>query len=63
MAHTSYLLESGGEALVVDPRRDVDEYLDLTRAKGARVVVQNELDVDMGMIDDIQCPCDVTIVL
>jgi hydroxyacylglutathione hydrolase len=31
IAHSAYLLGEGGEALVVDPRRDVDEYLRLAR--------------------------------
>ena len=31
LAHHSYFLASGGEAIVVDPRRDVDVYLELAR--------------------------------
>src|SRR3954466_294555 len=34
----SYLLADGGEAIVVDARWDVDFYLDLARACGARIV-------------------------
>ncbi len=34
LAHASYLIGSDGEAAVVDPRRDVDEYLD--EARGPR---------------------------
>ncbi len=33
IAHVSYLLGSKGEAAVIDPRRDVDEYLSLARSK------------------------------
>ncbi|MCG7844409.1 MAG: MBL fold metallo-hydrolase, partial [Methanomassiliicoccales archaeon] len=39
LAHISYFLGSGGEAAVIDPRRDIDEYLELSRSKGARVVL------------------------
>jgi hydroxyacylglutathione hydrolase len=34
----SYLLADGGEAIVVDPRWDVDVYLELAAAAGARIV-------------------------
>lgn len=37
LAHISYFLESEGEAAVIDPRRDVDEYLMLVKERGARV--------------------------
>lgn len=39
LAHISYFLESNGEAAVIDPRRDVDEYLELSRSRGARIVL------------------------
>jgi len=39
LAHISYFLESSGEAAVIDPRRDVDEYLSLAKERGARVVL------------------------
>ena len=35
LAHLSYFLSADGEAAVVDPRRDIDVYLDLARANGA----------------------------
>ena len=34
LAHASYLIGSEGEAAVVDPRRDVDEYLAEAEAQG-----------------------------
>ena len=37
LAHYSYLLSDGGEALVVDPRRDVDAYVDRTSLAGIRL--------------------------
>jgi hydroxyacylglutathione hydrolase len=37
IAHHSYFIADGGEALVVDPRRDVDVYLDLARETGSRI--------------------------
>ncbi len=39
LAHISYFLESEGEAAVIDPRRDIDEYLSLAKERGARVVL------------------------
>lgn len=38
LAHASYLLGSEGEAVVIDPRRDVDVYLDAARKAGLRIV-------------------------
>jgi glyoxylase-like metal-dependent hydrolase (beta-lactamase superfamily II)/rhodanese-related sulfurtransferase len=38
LAHTSYLIGAGGEAAVVDPRRDVDEYLAVAQAEGMKIV-------------------------
>jgi len=37
LAHASYLLASGGEAVVVDPQRDVDLYLKAADAQGVRI--------------------------
>ena len=37
IAHNSYLVASRGEAAVIDPRRDVDAYLELARAKELRI--------------------------
>ncbi|WP_163783146.1 MBL fold metallo-hydrolase [Myxococcus vastator] len=37
LAHVSYVLGSQGEALVVDPRRDVGVYLDVLRSQGLRL--------------------------
>ena len=34
LAHASYLIGSDGEAVVVDPQRDVDEYLAEASAAG-----------------------------
>ncbi len=34
LAHLSYFLSSDGEAAVIDPRRDIDVYLQLARAEG-----------------------------
>ena len=33
LAHASYIIADGGEAAVVDPQRDVDEYIDFARDK------------------------------
>jgi len=37
LAHNSYVVGHDGRAAVIDPRRDVDAYLDLARARGAAV--------------------------
>lgn len=35
LAHLSYIVGHGGRAAVIDPRRDVDAYLDIARKNGA----------------------------
>ncbi len=37
ISHNSYFLGSGGEAAVIDPRRDVDVYLDLAERHGMNI--------------------------
>ena len=37
LAHASYMLVSEGEAVVVDPQRDVEIYIDAAAAHGARI--------------------------
>lgn len=37
LAHNSYFLSAGGEAAVIDPRRDIGAYLDLALETGSRV--------------------------
>jgi hydroxyacylglutathione hydrolase len=37
ISHYAYLIADGGEAAIVDPRRDVDEYLRAAQALGVRV--------------------------
>lgn len=37
IAHYAYLLSDGGEAAIIDPRRDVDEYLRAIRDRGLRL--------------------------
>ncbi len=48
LAHASYVLSSGGEAAVIDPRRDVDIYLDIARREGFRItkVLETHLHAD-----------------
>ncbi|NHJ14689.1 MAG: MBL fold metallo-hydrolase [Candidatus Thorarchaeota archaeon] len=38
LAHLSYVVASNGEAMVVDPRRDIDIYLDLSRDESVDIV-------------------------
>jgi len=48
LAHASYLIGSGGKAAVVDPRRDVDLYLDEARSQGLTIkyVIETHLHAD-----------------
>ncbi|HEY3203138.1 MAG TPA: rhodanese-like domain-containing protein [Thermoanaerobaculia bacterium] len=48
LAQASYLIGSEGEAAVVDPRRDVDVYLDEARARGLTIkhVIETHLHAD-----------------
>jgi len=48
LAHASYMIGSEGEAAVVDPRRDVDEYLQEAAAAGLKIryVVETHLHAD-----------------
>jgi glyoxylase-like metal-dependent hydrolase (beta-lactamase superfamily II) len=48
LAHASYLIGSEGEAAVVDPQRDVDEYITEAEAHGLRIkyVIETHLHAD-----------------
>ncbi len=48
LAHASYLIGDGGEAAVVDPRRDVDEYIAEARAQGLTIrwILETHLHAD-----------------
>ena len=48
LAHASYLIGSDGEGVVVDPRRDVDEYLAEAAAQGFQIkyVIETHLHAD-----------------
>jgi hydroxyacylglutathione hydrolase len=48
LAHASYLIGSDGEAAVVDPQRDVDEYLEDAAAHGLQIryVIETHLHAD-----------------
>jgi len=48
LAHASYLIGSDGEAVVVDPQRDVDEYLAEAAARGFQIkyVIETHLHAD-----------------
>lgn len=48
LAHASYLIADGGEAVVVDPQRDVDQYLDAAKTLGVaiRYVLETHLHAD-----------------
>lgn len=48
LAQASYLIGAGGEAVVVDPRRDVDEYLAEAEANGLKIkyVIETHLHAD-----------------
>jgi hydroxyacylglutathione hydrolase len=48
LAHASYLIADGGEAVVVDPQRDVDQYLDTASTLGVtiRYILETHLHAD-----------------
>ncbi len=48
LAHASYLIGSKGEAAVVDPQRDVDQYLDEATAHGLTIkyIIETHLHAD-----------------
>src|SRR5262252_617430 len=48
LAHASYLIGSGGEAAVVDPQRDVDQYINEAEAEGLKIryVIETHLHAD-----------------
>jgi hydroxyacylglutathione hydrolase len=48
LAHASYLIGSGGEAAVVDPQRDVEQYINEAKAEGLRIryVIETHLHAD-----------------
>ena len=48
LAHASYLIGSDGEAAVVDPQRDVDEYIEEADAQGLKIkyVIETHLHAD-----------------
>ncbi|HYL99779.1 MAG TPA: MBL fold metallo-hydrolase, partial [Blastocatellia bacterium] len=48
LAHASYLIGSGGESAVVDPQRDVDQYIDEATRQGLTIkyVIETHLHAD-----------------
>src|SRR5258708_13431257 len=48
LAHASYLIGSDGEAAVVDPQRDVDQYITEAEAQGFKIqhVIKTHLHAD-----------------
>ena len=55
LSHYSYLLISGGQALVVDPGRDVSAYLDLTKKENLKIkgvfLTHNHADFVAGHLE------------
>jgi len=48
LAHASYLIGSDGEAVVVDPQRDVDQYIDEARTQNLKIkyIIETHLHAD-----------------
>ena len=48
LAHASYLIGSEGEAVVVDPQRDVDQYIEEAAAQGLKIkyIIETHLHAD-----------------
>src|SRR5437867_360170 len=38
LAHASYLIGAGGQAAVIDPKRDVDDYIETAERENLRIV-------------------------
>src|SRR5580765_8371905 len=38
LAHASYMVGDSGEAAVIDPKRDVDEYLETAEREGLKII-------------------------
>jgi hydroxyacylglutathione hydrolase len=41
LAHASYYVSDRGEAAVIDPRRDIQDYLELAAEDGAEIRARN----------------------
>jgi glyoxylase-like metal-dependent hydrolase (beta-lactamase superfamily II)/3-mercaptopyruvate sulfurtransferase SseA len=48
LAHASYLIGSGGEAAVVDPQRDIEQYINEAESEGLKIkyVIETHLHAD-----------------
>ena len=48
LAHASYLIGSDGEAAVVDPQRDVDQYIEEAAAQNLKIkyIIETHLHAD-----------------
>src|SRR5215470_14790408 len=48
LAHASYLIGAGGEAAVVDPQRDVDQYIEEAAAQNLKIkyIIETHLHAD-----------------
>lgn len=48
LAHASYLIGSGGEAAVIDPQRDVDQYIEEANKAGISIkyIIETHLHAD-----------------
>src|ERR1044072_10017720 len=48
LAHASYLIGSDGEAVVVDPQRDVDQYIEEANAQNLKIkyIIETHLHAD-----------------
>ena len=48
LAHASYLIGSDGEAAVVDPQRDVEQYVEVAEAEGLKIkyIIETHLHAD-----------------
>ena len=56
LAHASYLVgcQKSGEALVIDPARDVTQYLEAAKAEGLRIVGTAETHIHADFVSGSQ---------
>lgn len=60
LSHLSYLIGSGGQAAVIDPRRDCDIYVEKARAQGLRITHIFETHLNEDLVSGAPILADLT---
>ena len=58
LAQYAYIVGSreSGEALIIDPQRDVDRYIDLAESKGLRITAVTETHIHADFLSGARAP-------